>query len=66
MGILSDRFAETIDLDTSDPVIHKHTPYVIILIKMAEEWSRTHEGKLPSTRDEKKAFKVLTTMFLLH
>ncbi|XP_019193637.1 PREDICTED: NEDD8-activating enzyme E1 regulatory subunit AXR1-like isoform X1 [Ipomoea nil] len=51
------RFAETIDLNTSDPVIHKHTPYVIILVKLAEEWAKTHDGKLPSTREEKKAFK---------
>ncbi|KAK6157303.1 hypothetical protein DH2020_011551 [Rehmannia glutinosa] len=48
------RFAETIDLDTPDPVVHKHTPYVIILIKMAEEWTKTHDGNLPSTREEKK------------
>ncbi|GER43097.1 NEDD8-activating enzyme E1 regulatory subunit [Striga asiatica] len=53
------RFAETIDLDTSDPVVHKHTPYVIILIKMADEWAKTHNGNLPSTREEKKVFKDL-------
>ncbi|KAK6134716.1 hypothetical protein DH2020_031542 [Rehmannia glutinosa] len=53
------RFAETIDLDTPDPVVHKHTPYVIILIKMAEEWTKTHDGNLPSTREEKKVFKDL-------
>ncbi|XP_031090485.1 NEDD8-activating enzyme E1 regulatory subunit AXR1-like [Ipomoea triloba] len=51
------RFAETIDLNTFDPVIHKHTPYVIILVKLAEEWVKSHDGKLPSTREEKKAFK---------
>lgn len=55
---MNDRFAETIDLDTADPVVHKHTPYVIILIKMAEEWAKTHGGNLPSTREEKKVFKV--------
>ncbi|CAA0808579.1 NEDD8-activating enzyme E1 regulatory subunit [Striga hermonthica] len=53
------RFAETIDMDTSDPVVHKHTPYVIILIKMADEWAKTHKGNLPSTREEKKVFKDL-------
>ncbi|KAK6134731.1 hypothetical protein DH2020_031533 [Rehmannia glutinosa] len=53
------RFAETIDLDTPDPVVHKHTPYVIILIKMAEEWTKTHDRNLPSTREEKKVFKDL-------
>ncbi|KAL3652636.1 NEDD8-activating enzyme E1 regulatory subunit axr1 [Castilleja foliolosa] len=53
------RFAETIDLDTSDPVIHKHTPYIIILIKIADEWGKAHAGKLPSTREDKKLFKDL-------
>ncbi|KAJ9176902.1 hypothetical protein P3X46_012166 [Hevea brasiliensis] len=52
-------FAETIDLNVADPVAHKHTPYVIILVKMAEEWAKTHGGSLPSTRDEKKQFKEL-------
>ncbi|KAK4386251.1 NEDD8-activating enzyme E1 regulatory subunit AXR1 [Sesamum angolense] len=50
---------ETFDLDTADPIVHKHTPYVIILIKLAEEWARNHGGVLPSTREEKKEFKDL-------
>ncbi|CAN6571601.1 unnamed protein product [Malus baccata var. baccata] len=53
------RYAETIDLDVSDPVAHKHTPYVLILVKMAEEWAKNHDGKLPSTREERKEFKEL-------
>lgn len=52
-------FAETIDLNTGDTVLHKHTPYVVILVKAAEEWANAHDGNLPSTRDEKKAFKDL-------
>ncbi|PON83835.1 NEDD8-activating enzyme E1 regulatory subunit APP-BP [Trema orientale] len=53
------RFAETIDLDVSDPVAHKHIPYIIILVKMAQEWANRHGGTLPSTREEKKEFKEL-------
>lgn len=53
------KFAESIDLNALDPVAHKHTPYVIILVKAAEEWAKAHGGALPSTRDEKKAFKDL-------
>ncbi|XP_047342044.1 NEDD8-activating enzyme E1 regulatory subunit AXR1-like isoform X2 [Impatiens glandulifera] len=52
-------FAESIDLDNSDPVVHKHTPYVAILVNMADKWTSTHSGKLPSTREEKKEFKEL-------
>ncbi|KAF9669526.1 hypothetical protein SADUNF_Sadunf14G0116700 [Salix dunnii] len=53
------RFAETIDLNVTDPVAHKHTPYVVILVKIVEEWTKAHSGALPSTRDEKKEFKEL-------
>ncbi|KAL5726809.1 NEDD8-activating enzyme E1 regulatory subunit axr1 [Ranunculus cassubicifolius] len=53
------RFAESIDLHTTDPVVHKHTPYVVILIKIAEEWASSHGGGLPSTREEKREFKDL-------
>lgn len=55
---IDNRFAETIVLDVSDPVEHKHTPYVVILVKIAQEWAKCHGGKLPSTREEKKEFKV--------
>ncbi|KAL9273000.1 NEDD8-activating enzyme E1 regulatory subunit AXR1-like protein, partial [Drosera capensis] len=53
------RFADSIDLSTHDRVAHKHIPYVVILIKMAEEWAQSHNGSFPSTREEKKAFKDL-------
>ncbi|CAI9301795.1 unnamed protein product [Lactuca saligna] len=53
------KFTESIDLDTSDPVAHKHTPYILILVKMANDWAKTHNGKLPSTREEKREFKEL-------
>ncbi|KAF2589886.1 hypothetical protein F2Q70_00042100 [Brassica cretica] len=50
-------FVETIDLNVSDPVAHKHIPYVVILVKVADEWTRSHSGNLPSSREEKKQFK---------
>ncbi|XP_050901252.1 NEDD8-activating enzyme E1 regulatory subunit AXR1 isoform X2 [Lathyrus oleraceus] len=53
------RFAEGFDLNVQDPVVHKHIPYVVILVKMADEWAKNHGGRLPSTREEKKEFKEL-------
>ncbi|KAK1431880.1 hypothetical protein QVD17_08644 [Tagetes erecta] len=53
------KFAGNIDLDTSDPVVHKHIPYILILVKITEEWAKSHHGNLPSTREEKKEFKEL-------
>lgn len=52
-------FAESIDINVSDPVAHKHIPYVVILLKMATEWAQNHGGALPSSREEKKEFKDL-------
>ncbi|CAL5186647.1 unnamed protein product [Lathyrus oleraceus] len=34
------RFAEGFDLNVQDPVVHKHIPYVVILVKMADEWTK--------------------------
>lgn len=59
------RFAESVDLNVQDPVAHKHVPYVIILVKMADEWMRSYDGSLPSTREEKKAFKDLIKGMML-
>ncbi|XP_021774138.1 NEDD8-activating enzyme E1 regulatory subunit AXR1-like isoform X2 [Chenopodium quinoa] len=53
------RFVESIDINVQDPVSHKHIPYVVILVKVAEEWAQSHGGALPSTREEKKEFKDL-------
>ncbi|NP_001288878.1 NEDD8-activating enzyme E1 regulatory subunit [Brassica rapa] len=51
-------FVETIDLNVSDPVAHKHIPYVVILVKMADEWTQSHSGNLLSTREEKKSLRI--------
>ncbi|KAK4286268.1 hypothetical protein QN277_002847 [Acacia crassicarpa] len=51
--------AEGIELNVQDPVAHKHIPYVIILVKVADEWAKSHGGALPSTREEKREFKEL-------
>ncbi|CAL0333926.1 unnamed protein product [Lupinus luteus] len=53
------RLAEGFDLNVQDPVVHKHIPYVVILVKMADEWAKSHGGNLPSTREEKREFKEL-------
>lgn len=45
-------------MNVPDPVAHKHIPYVVILVKMAEEWAQSHGGTLPSTREEKNELKV--------
>jgi amyloid beta precursor protein binding protein 1 len=51
-------YAAEFDIDTKDPLTHKHIPYGIILLKVTEEWKASHDGKLPSTSKERNEFKV--------
>ncbi|KAG6527192.1 hypothetical protein ZIOFF_009286 [Zingiber officinale] len=59
-------FAKTIDLSMVDPVMHKHTPYIVVLINLAEKWAKGHGGCLPSSRQEKKDFKDLIKAHMLN
>ena len=52
------RFAKSIDLRVKDPIVHKHTPYIVILVMAAEEWAAMRDGRFPVTREEKREFKV--------
>eukprot|EP00850_Spirogloea_muscicola_P023917 SM000406S15600 [mRNA] locus=s406:33423:37590:- [translate_table: standard] len=52
------QYAATYDLDTSDSLIHKHIPYAVLLLRIAEDWRATHIGSLPSTSQERSAFKA--------
>ncbi|KAF3332461.1 NEDD8-activating enzyme E1 regulatory subunit [Carex littledalei] len=59
-------FAASIDLNEKDPVVHKHTPYIVILVTLAEKWASSHKGCLPATRQEKKEFKDLIKGHMLN
>ncbi|KAI5062057.1 hypothetical protein GOP47_0022596 [Adiantum capillus-veneris] len=52
------RFADELDAEIDDPVIHKHIPFAVLLIKATEDWRKTHAGSLPYTSKEKAEFKV--------
>ncbi|KAI9114355.1 hypothetical protein K1719_014583 [Acacia pycnantha] len=47
----SQRPCKGIELNVQDTVAHKHIPYVFILVKMADEWVKSH--------GEKREFKEL-------
>ncbi|KAH9829038.1 uncharacterized protein C8Q71DRAFT_912070 [Rhodofomes roseus] len=51
------KWASELDFDKLDPTEHGHVPFVIILVRAVEDWKKTHDGKLPSTTPERKAFK---------
>ncbi|KAG8098776.1 hypothetical protein GUJ93_ZPchr0013g35691 [Zizania palustris] len=59
-------FTKSIDINDNDPVVHKHTPYIVILVRLAEKWADEHDGRLPSTRQEKNKFKDLIRNHMLN
>lgn len=51
-------YVEGVDLEAMDDEAHRHTPYIVLLVKAAAAWRASHEGKAPVTRDS-KAFAAL-------
>ncbi|OSD07684.1 hypothetical protein PYCCODRAFT_1380781 [Trametes coccinea BRFM310] len=50
-------WARSLDLQDMDPTNHGHIPFVVILVKLVDEWRQSHDGNLPKTAAEKKEFK---------
>ncbi|CAG9318250.1 unnamed protein product [Blepharisma stoltei] len=51
-------YADLINVDELNDMKHKHTPYIILLMKYLEEWKNLH-GDVPKTFEEKDDFKKL-------
>ncbi|PFH49613.1 hypothetical protein AMATHDRAFT_4765 [Amanita thiersii Skay4041] len=51
-------YALSLDFQNMDPTDHSHIPYVVILVRVLEEWRNTHNGLPPQTYPEKQAFKA--------
>ncbi|KAJ3508486.1 hypothetical protein NMY22_g16596 [Coprinellus aureogranulatus] len=51
--------ALSIDFENMDVTDHGHVPYVYILVRVLEEWKRSHGGNPPRTQDEKAEFKKI-------
>ena len=50
-------YMETIDLDEVDNTQHSNIPYLVVLYKYLQQWKQGHNGLMPQTYQEKKAFK---------
>ncbi|EIN04669.1 hypothetical protein PUNSTDRAFT_128225 [Punctularia strigosozonata HHB-11173 SS5] len=50
--------AMSLDFSTMDPTEHGHVPYVIILVRVLEDWKKEHDGTPPKTYAEKQEFKA--------
>ncbi|KAF9260639.1 hypothetical protein L218DRAFT_962225 [Marasmius fiardii PR-910] len=51
-------YSTNLDFDKLDPTDHGHVPYVIILVQLLDKWRKEHNGTVPKTSEEKKAFKA--------
>lgn len=60
------RFVDGFDIDTPDNNIHKHIPFAILLIKIADDWRKAHDGKLPANvREFKVRFRLPHCFYFL-
>jgi amyloid beta precursor protein binding protein 1 len=51
------QLATTIPWDTLENHQHSHVPYPLILLRLAQKWKDSHNGKLPQTFPEKQEFQ---------
>ncbi|KAK7472477.1 hypothetical protein VKT23_000592 [Stygiomarasmius scandens] len=51
-------YARSLDFSKMDSMEHSHIPYVVILVRVLDDWKKEHDGNPPKTYDEKKAFKA--------
>lgn len=49
--------ALSLDLASMDPTEHSHIPYVVILVRVLEDWKKSHGGNPPKTYSERQEFK---------
>ncbi|CAL1186827.1 unnamed protein product [Candida parapsilosis] len=53
------QYADSFRMDELSDQDHAHVPYIVIFIKALQFWKLNHEGRPPSTYNEKKSFKSL-------
>ncbi|KIJ64100.1 hypothetical protein HYDPIDRAFT_91029 [Hydnomerulius pinastri MD-312] len=49
--------ALSLDFGSMDPTEHGHIPYVVILVRVLEDWKQSHGGNPPKTPAERQEFK---------
>ncbi|KAF9235937.1 hypothetical protein BU15DRAFT_64390 [Melanogaster broomeanus] len=49
--------ALSLDFESMDPTEHGHIPYVVILVRVLEDWKQSHDGNPPKTYAERQEFK---------
>ncbi|XP_038628682.1 NEDD8-activating enzyme E1 regulatory subunit [Tachyglossus aculeatus] len=50
---------QSYDLDSMERKDHSHTPWIVIIAKYLDQWTREKNGQMPKTYKEKEAFRDL-------
>ena len=58
------KFSDAIELKELDEKAFKHIPYVVILIKLIQQWKESHGGEFPANFKEKSEFQDLIKVSL--
>jgi amyloid beta precursor protein binding protein 1 len=51
------KLADSLDFASLDGFQFKHIPFILILIKLLDEWKKSHGGKAPENYQQKEEFK---------
>lgn len=52
-------YMDSLDLATMDNTQHGNVPFLVLLYKFLQEWRAAHDGEMPRSYQQKKAFKEL-------
>jgi len=55
-------FAKSIDLEELDPYQHKHVPFIVILVKVLQDWKLSHDGGIPCKKDRAELIAAITAL----
>jgi len=55
-------FARDVDLARMDPYQHKHVPFIVILVKVLQDWKLSHDGSIPVKTDRAALVAAITAL----
>ncbi|BEI88551.1 uncharacterized protein CcaverHIS019_0112690 [Cutaneotrichosporon cavernicola] len=54
-----EEYARGLDLESMEVHVHSHIPWVVLLVRATSQWKESHNGNLPTSKEDKEAFKKL-------
>ncbi|BEJ17648.1 hypothetical protein CspHIS471_0610490 [Cutaneotrichosporon sp. HIS471] len=54
-----EEYAHGLDLESMEMHVHSHIPWVVLLVRATSQWKESHNGNLPTSKEDKEEFKKL-------